>query len=499
MLKNWDLFILNPILIILSFAAVWFIWKRENESKKWLYFFIETILVWTVNSFLVKLGILRFGITNAYSNPVAIALSLFGVSAIFTMLFKPLATWLTGIVKHRRYWIWASMLSSFIAIILFLIANSSLNDVSGLLIVGSIMIGISLASQSLYFLYINEQKYYRIFPIKATFRTAFLIIIGTFFGSYIFNLTNVSQHSVLGNNETVNYLGAGIVCIIFLIVAFGLSFMNKEKSSFVKSFDFDVKDKLEPYNSKILVLLMLSTLFLGLIYGLIQSPIYEFYIVAKVKNSGASAEVALSFVRKYQDFFIGGQLILGYLGYFKIVKKIGYRQSVIGLIVILAFLAFLMTLIHSYYFLLFVSFVAGLIFFELFYMWFGLAIMWNYRTERIPVTGLVGASTILGSFIPNIILSICRISGVGVFQNYNSLEALANIENVSEILVTLTRAVILMSSIIFALALAYLAFLTFTINQMLVEYVNVEEIHSKLVSIEKRSIANKIKTRMTIN
>jgi hypothetical protein len=34
---------------------------------------------------------------------------------------------------------------------------------------------------------------------------------------------------------------------------------------------------------------------------------------------------------------------------------------------------------------------------------------------------------------------------------------------------------------------------------MLVEYVNAEEIHSKLVNIEKRNIANKIKTRITIS
>ncbi|AUF83681.1 hypothetical protein CXP39_02630 [Mesoplasma syrphidae] len=497
--KNWDLFILNPILIILSFVTIWFIWKKENESKKWLYFFIETILIWTVNGFLVKMGVLRLGITNSYSSPAAITLSLFGVSSIFTILLKPLATWLTGIIKHRRYWIWGSMLSSFIALILFLVSSNNLKNASALLIFGSIMLGISLAAQSLYFLYMNEQKYYRIFPIKATFRAAFLIVIGTFFGTYIFNLANVFQGLALGNNDTASYWWAGSICIIFLILAFGLSFMNKEKTVFVKSFDFDVKEKLEPYSTKVLVLLMFTTLFLGLIYGLIQSPIFEFYIVAKARAEGASSAASLSFVRKYRDFFIIGQLMLGYLLYFKLIKKIGYRQSIIGLLVILAVLAFLMTLIRSHYFLIFVSFATGLIFFELFYIWFGLAIMWNYRTEKIPVTGLVGATTVLGAFIPNFILSICQISGVGFFQTYNSLEFLASIEDVSDILIILTRAVILISSIIFALILGYLTFLTFTINRILVEYINVEEIHSKLVSIEKRNIANKIKTRMSIN
>jgi heme/copper-type cytochrome/quinol oxidase subunit 2 len=98
-----------------------------------------------------------------------------------------------------------------------------------------------------------------------------------------------------------------------------------------------------------------------------------------------------------------------------------------------------MTFVHSYYFFVVFSFIAGLIFFQVFYIWFGLAIMWNYRANGIPVTGLVASSAILGAFIPIIILNIFRFTGVGVFEHYKSLEDLAKIENISEILSTLKK------------------------------------------------------------
>jgi hypothetical protein len=204
--------------------------------------------------------------------------------------------------------------------------------------------------------------------MKATFKTAFLVVIGIFFGTYIFNMANILQQTKNGNSQTTNYIGVVILCIFLLIIALVLSLVKKENTSYVKSFDFETKEKLEPYNKTILVLLMLSTLFLGLIYGLIQSPLFDFYIVAQSKNNGNSEETALTNVRKYQDFFILGQLALGYIFYVKVVKKIGYRQTILGSLIVLAILTFTMTFVHSYYFFVVFSFIAGLIFFQVFYI-----------------------------------------------------------------------------------------------------------------------------------
>ncbi|WP_026389683.1 MFS cation transporter [[Acholeplasma] multilocale] len=499
MVNNWDLFILDPLIILLGLIGIGYIWKKENASKKWLIFYVETILIWFVNGFLIKKGAEHIQISESYSTPGAIALALFGASAFFAILLKPLATYLTGRIRSRRVWMWSAQGTSAIALLMSLFIGYNTSGSAALIVFSAIFIGFSLASQSLYFLLVNEQHYYKIFPMTSSFKMAFVITLGTFIGTWIFNTNFVAQKGY-EQGTNISYVGVFIVTLIALLISVVLSFKNIEKPSYIQSFSINTKEKLMPYNKKVLINLLILMVGLGIIFSLLNSSVYELFIAAKLKSHNMSLGAIYGFLRRYSDLFYIAQFILGYPIYRYLTRKIGYRQTITGVLIIMLIVVVSTTFVYNENLLLFARFIFGIAFSQIFYIWFGMAIAWNYRSSGIPITGLAASAYLIGDFLPTLITSICRLSGAGFFGTAASVSDIVNNDfDITEFITKLENAMAIIGCIVFAAIAGYLTYHIFASKIVLVEYTNLEDIEAKLISLEKKNIQNKIKSRITLD
>jgi hypothetical protein len=229
---------------------------------------------------------------------------------------------------------WASVITSLGALIL---SQCYANEIYPIvvLVVLAFLVAFSLSSQSLYYLYANEQFYYRIFPIFSSIKVGTIIALATFVGSYLLALNSSVQGFLFeGPDANMNYLFG--FCYGFLAISLGLSFFKRENASYVQGFDGFQLAKLKPYRPKILVYLILLAFFWGLMFGLAQSKIIDFFYVSNLRDQGFNQSQISSFFTLYKDFYLIPTFTFGYWFYHYFYKKVDTFQMTLILSLVLA-------------------------------------------------------------------------------------------------------------------------------------------------------------------
>ncbi|ASZ09323.1 hypothetical protein CK556_03135 [Mesoplasma chauliocola] len=491
---NWDLFIVVPLIIVLGFAILYVIYKKNKFEKKLFWFYIQTLIVWLVVAILTQEN------TNLMSNvfeksppAIVVALLIFGSSMLFAVFLKPVATWLTGKMKNRRIWIRAAILTSIVAALLLLIPENNTTLFKFVIIFQAVILALSISSQSLYFLFLNEQKYNKLFPLKVSFSVGLVITFSTFIGNWIFNLNTLADNKFW-------FLNA--FCIILLIFGGILSFKNfGENPNKIGEFKIVLKEELIKFSKSTLIKLIVLTLIMGIIYGFVQSPIFKMYFVAHFKITNNDIEWLHSLDRKYQAVFIFGQFALGFFLYKFLLPKVGVKNLIMGLILISGVTLLISTFVINNIWIIIANLLFGSSYFVLFYMWFAFAIMWNYRASKgTPVTGYIASALILGQFLVITVFNsiIYTKTGLFTYQSINSIINETNMENIIQFEKNITQIIKITCASLFFINGIYLFLTVIWIDQVIAEFVDYANIRQIFSEYEKQSIERKINSRIII-
>ncbi|AGY41668.1 hypothetical protein mflW37_6010 [Mesoplasma florum W37] len=491
-MNNWDLIIVVPFVIVLGFLFLYFIYKKLNFEKKLFWFYMQTLIVWVMNAILIQEN--SNILTDTFLNTppaIIVVLLLFGSSILFAILLKPLATWITGKIRSRNIWIRCSIVSSIVASMLLLIPLNDSAWFKFIIILQAIILAISISSQSLYFLYLNEQKYNRLFALKVSFSVGFVITFATFIGNWIISLNNFLTDKLIILNIFV------IICLLIsLLISFKIGTENKNK---IGEFRLVLKEELIKYSKSTLVKLIILTLLLGVIYGFVQSPIFRMYFVTNSKINNNDVEWLSTLDRKYQALFIFGQFAIGYTLYKILLPKIGVKNLIYGLIVISGIALLISTFIINPAWMVISNLIFGASYFVLFYMWFGFAIMWNYRaTKGVPVTGFIASALLVGQFLVIFVFNsiIYTKSGLFTYQSIEAIIAESNIDNIIAFENNLKIVIRITAAALFFINSIYLFLTVIWIDQVIAEFVDYANIKHIFSEYEKQSVERKINSRI---
>ncbi|ATZ18246.1 MFS cation transporter [Mesoplasma melaleucae] len=494
-MKNWDLFIVAPLVIILGFVFLYFVYKKQNFEKKLFWFYIQTLIFWIINAILLQEN--SNVLTQLFDKTTPaniVVLLIFSSAMFFAVLLKPLATWLTGKIKNRRIWIRISILTSVLASLMLLIPSDDQSWFKLLIILQAIILAFSISSQSLYFLFLNEQKYNRLFALKVSFAIGFVITFATFIGNWITNINELVNKNLILINS---------VCVVFLLVALFISFKTiEENPNKIGEFKLVLKEELVKYSKSTLVKLIILTLLLGIIFGFVQSPIFRMYLVANSKIANDSAEWLKTLDRKYQAIFLFGEFVLGFVLYKIFLPKMGVKNLIFWLIIISGVTLLVSTFVINSIWIIFANLIFGAAYFVLFYMWFSFAIMWNYRASKgVPVTGFIASALILGQILVIIIFNSVIYTKSGLFT-YQSIQAIIdeiNINNVITFEINLRSIIRITCASLFFINSIYLFLTVIWIDQVIAEFIDYANIKNIFSEYEKDNVEKKINTRIIID
>jgi len=469
MSNNWDLFILDPILLVLGIGILTFIVVRERTSWKWISLFSSTSFFWFVSSIILSINLKQLNATM-FDNSLLIVLLFLGSAALFSIFLRPLATWLTGRTHMRTWWIFLAFIGLILSLILS-ITNQAVNSVLIFVLV-AFFLGFALSSNSLYYLILNEQFYYRIAPVLSTVLVSSIISFTTFAGNYFVNLESSIVHFDFGQY----YIGSSILAIAFL-VGFGLLLLfvpNREDQKQVNTFEFNQLKQLPKYNYKKLLYLMISVFLLASFFALTQSSLINDYLHVSFIIKGYSWQSSAPWVRSFSKFFIVPQFLLGYLMYKKLILKLGFKSVLIGLLAATLIVILFMAFLDNPYVYVILNFFLGLTFSQVFYAFFSMAIMWNYRVKNVPVTGLVSMMAVLGTFIVETIIGILKVEQQGIFSGYkNGQIGELNINQATQFQEMASGVVIISFAIVGVFAIFAIVVLFFTFKFAFGEYYNI--------------------------
>jgi hypothetical protein len=155
----------------------------------------------------------------------------------------------------------------------------------GLYVLIALTLGLSLSANSLFYLTLNEQFYYRIAPILSSILISTVMVFASFFGNFIVNLE--ANFFPTGNQQ---YLVMTILLSFIFLIIFGVifGFFSSEDKTYVNSFELSQLEGLPKYNVKRLVYLVISLVMLGAFFGLSQSSLVTDYLRTLFMSYGYS-------------------------------------------------------------------------------------------------------------------------------------------------------------------------------------------------------------------
>lgn len=495
MAQNWDLYLLDPLLVLFGFLSIIFVIYKERLSLKWIAFGVETILFWVACGIIIQWNTAQLG-WKVFSTPVQITLLFFGTNSLFLVFLKPLATFLTGKIHHRRVWMYFAGIMLFLATI-FTFVNKNGSSIA-LFVVIALFLALALSANSLFFLFENEQFYYRAAPTLSVTVISVFILFGTFFGSYLAGLEiNLTQQQH-GYNHVVLYS----LTSFFLVLSALFSLVNfKEDVHYVSDLDDRLLAELPQFNWKILVWLIGVVFAFSLIFATTQSDLITTYLTTRLLNRTNFNLMRISaFLRTYQVFFVAPQFLFGYLIYKFFIEKFGFRSLIINSIGI-CFAALIVSLFadEPIVYLIF-NFFLGMGSAQIFYACFAMAILWNYRTQGIPATGLVSAAQTFAQFIINTVIKALKLGGVGIFNVYQSIwkDSTLDVDKINQYNNEGGRVVVILLSVMCGLLIAMTLVSFFSMKLYFADTLNINEARANAKRLLKTDLQARINHRSSV-
>ncbi|QBQ07486.1 hypothetical protein SGLAD_v1c02870 [Spiroplasma gladiatoris] len=487
-MQNWDLIIMMPIFLIASFFIVGFVIYKEKIKKRTYLFLIEITIFW------FAVSVIGYQLTNyaassfqSLSSISYILMILFG-SSFFVLIFKPLATFLTGFIKLRK--LWTTISYSLLILIGILLSSIQIDKV--FIIFLSIIYAILLSTSTIHNLILNEQHYYRINTLPVTWICYIFIGVGSILGIYFCSL----ETEVLKLN---NYLFFNIFVILagLFVLIFSLTYF-KENKNLSGSFDQEVIIQLPKKNNWNFLIIYFLTLLISLTYSLSNSLTTKTFMSLKLLESGYLKEEIQTLIRVFDYASVIPSLLVSYFIFKYLLKYFGQRYflmiNLFGLAIMYSILAFTS---NPYIFIVLNIFI-GIFYNQIIYTLFSFCMFWNYRAPSNPVTGFFGTALFLGKVIIETTEGALIKDHTSIFKSLDDIFDINNHETLRENLTGYGNILSITFSICAVIVFIMILIYYYTSKKLIADFVNYRLATQNLKSILKKRVIQKTKTQIDV-
>ncbi|WP_339021424.1 hypothetical protein [Spiroplasma endosymbiont of Atherix ibis] len=485
-MQDWDLKILFPLLFIVCITSMIFLCMKEKLQRGAFLWIAQIILFWIAAGFIGNQIKSQINSLNSVSFIVA---SVFTTS-LFLIILKPLATFSTGILKNRKIWIQISSLIMVVLLFLICLFNLPL----WALIIVSLLFSFCLASSTLFYLFLNEQNFYRIYILPSIWITFVFITFSTTFGIYLSNL-----NIVIGNSSKISNILLFIILTLMICSGLVLSFLTKENKNMVQTFDQEILENLPKKNNGLFLIIYLLAFLLTITSAINNSLFIKLYIALNLKDLNFNNEVIRIWLRINDFAYLIPTIIASVISY-KLLRKFFEQKYLIFLNMFVLFATYTaMAFVQNPFIFIVLNIIAGICFNQIIYSLFSACLFWNYRAKINPVTGFYGSAMFASYFIIDSIQSTLSDLKIGIFKNFSNLEELLNkdfdlknalkgFDDISTIIMSISCVIILIVILIFY----------FMNKKIFADYSNYKIATQNLKILIKKRVIAKTKTKLDI-
>ncbi|WP_148285807.1 MFS transporter [Spiroplasma diminutum] len=469
-----------------------FLCRKEKLQKGSYLWLAQIVLFWIAAGFIGNQLKNDIEIQKNLNSINFIVLSIFSTS-LFLIILKPLATFTTGIFKNRKIWIQISSV-----IMIFILIITSISDLPLWLTIIIIMLfSFSLASSTLFYLFSNEQNFFRIYTLPSIWITFVFITFSSSFGIYLSNSNLVYKN----NGFSISLI---VILSILVVLGFAISFLSKENKNLVQVFDEEILNKLPQKNNMIFLIIYLLGFLITLTSAMNNSIFIKLYIALNLINFDLNEEQVNLWLRINDFVYLVPTIITSIISY-KLLRKVIEQKYLIFISMFILFGTYTaMAFVPNPFIFIALNILAGICFNQIIYSLFSACVFWNYRAKRNPVTGYFGSAMFGSYFITELIENFISGKKIGIFKNFTNVDELLdkwkNIEQSSktEILIMSDNISTIIMSIACVLILASILLFYFTSSKIFADYSKYKIATQNLKILIKKRVMTKTKTKFKV-
>ncbi|AGM25723.1 hypothetical protein SSYRP_v1c01270 [Spiroplasma syrphidicola EA-1] len=406
-MSNWDSLILFPLVSLFLVVGYFIVLgkRRFNQFQQWI-FILQHFAFWLALSIVLNLNynFISFDILKNITN---FGLILLVSSLFYAAIFFIPASWITGLLKSRKVWFYCSYFLLAVAIISLLVFPKNL----GALIFAALAFGFGISTNSLWFLFFNEQFLQQSNPFLTSASVLPAVGLAGMTGNSIF----LGLKGTITNQTTFHSVVFSIMLAV-LLISFSCSFFIKEKKLYLGAFDTKTLAVISPFKwSKVWIILLLIFI-VAILRELSQGDLLNLIIVQNLNKRGFGFEAIQRFIHFSQQIWWIGQGLGAILIYPLVVKKFGIKNSLVGAFAIWAGYFLLIGTVQIAELYLVLQILNGFVLGALLGILFSLIIMWNSRVKNRPITGFFSAINAFSGFIVQFGLHSAVLKQIGIFN-----------------------------------------------------------------------------------
>ncbi|WP_338985415.1 hypothetical protein [Spiroplasma endosymbiont of Diplazon laetatorius] len=449
----------------------------------------QIILFWVVAGFIGNE--LKNHINNLSSTTFILA-SIFSTS-LFLIILKPLATFTTSLIKNRKIWIQASSGLMLILAIMVLTLKLPL----WALIIVSLIFSLCLASSTLFYLFLNEQSFYRIYVMPSVWITFVFITFSTTFGIYLSNL-----NIVVWENATSSKMSLMVIMILLALGSIALSIFIKENKNMVQVFDQEILEALPKKNNAVFCLIYLLGFLLTVTSAISNSLFMKMYLTLNLSDLNFENDVIKTWLRINDFAYLIPSIFASVISY-KLLRKIFEQKYLIFINMFVLFAAYTaMAFVQNPFVFIILNLIAGICFNQIIYSLFSVCLFWNYRAKKNPVTGYYGSAMFLAYFSVEAIQNTLSSLKIGIFKEFSNIDELLAFKNnssdISGIVESFDNITTLIMSISCVVVLASILIFYFMSHKIFADYTNYKFATQNLKVLIKKRVISKTKTKFNV-
>lgn len=492
-MKYWDITVLTPIIISICFTIVILMLRKEKLSKNALLFCLEVAIFWLCSSLLgYELVYLKDSLARSLENRTYLIILLI-ISLIFIIILKPFATFITGIIKSRKLWMYLSYAS---VILLTLLMNFLKVSNIYVFIIYSILYAFILSTSTIHYLFLNEQYFYRINTLPVTWVIYTIIGFSGLLGTFIGQLQTI----VLSSE---NFTYTNLFVLLFIPICLYLNFTQKENKNLASSFDESIRSQLPRKNNWNFFTIYIITFLVSCASTLSMSLTTKMFIAFQGIYNGYSNDLVETLLRLYDFNFIIPSVLISYL-IFKFATPHFNQKYLLFTSFFTLFLLYVVLAFNKNPFtFMILNILIGVCYTQIIYSLFSFCMFWNYRAPKNPVTGFFGSALFGGMYLNQVIEETLLNSKVGVFKYFKSVDEilktkqlLTNDSIIYESFIDSITVIMTLSSLLVLLAMFIFYF---THKYIFADYINPRLAVQNLKIILKKRVIEKTKTQIKVD
>ncbi|AHF61254.1 hypothetical protein P344_05170 [Spiroplasma mirum ATCC 29335] len=495
MQTNWDIFIFNPIVLVLImvFYILMLIKNHVFRSNSQKIFFAQTFCFWFALSLILSNNYdFNFTLKALKIDKLSGLGALFVMSTLFYALIAMIPIKLIFLFPKKKVWEFYRLLV-YIAIILgvlLLVIYPSFETQ----ITACVLLGLGVTNLSSFYLTYNEIFAKKFFPFKTVSLVAPIMTFAILAGIDFHDIFTYSLVNKISNHGIIRIIGSLSLLSIFTALFFYF-FYSRQGEFTSLPFTAEQREILEPFKWKKVIIIFVLLFFIIGMKEVSQSNIYIWLLGQRTWEKYHNSAMVDQFIRLNNQLFLIPQVFGSYLACNWLYNKLGAKYCFgIGLLLWFAFFT-ISAFNHSPDAYLALQLINGLAYSMCYYILFAMTCEWKYRSPTgEPIVGYFQILLFGTEFLVRCVDDILSWDQIGIFAfknptaNFVTIGDFANfIDDITTIVFTSCASLILVLLLIFY----------FTADFILAEYRNhLVLLVPKINILLRNSFKNKLKSKI---